>query len=85
MDYNKDKVDDCTLALMYLVLHGDKYGSRAWKGFDWDTLDRLHQKGMIGNPVGKAKSVVMTEEGEKRSEELFEEFFVGSGKSEKKG
>jgi hypothetical protein len=41
MDYDKDKVDDCTLALMYLVLHGDKYVTRAWKGFDWDVLDRL--------------------------------------------
>ena len=47
MDYDKDKVDDYTLALMYLVLHGDKYATRAWKGFGWDTLDRLHDKGFI--------------------------------------
>lgn len=61
MEFNKDKVDDFTLALMFLVMHDEnKYGARAWKGFDWDTMDRLHAKGFISNPVGKAKSVVMT-------------------------
>ena len=34
-------------------------------------LDRLYEKGMIGDPVNKAKSVVFTEEGLKRAEELF--------------
>jgi hypothetical protein len=38
------------LALLYLTLHG---GYRGWKGFDWDVLGRLHDKGMIGDPVGK--------------------------------
>jgi hypothetical protein len=76
MDYDKDKVDDYTLALMYLVFHGDRYGMRAWKGFDWDTLDRLHEKGLIADPKGKAKSVVVTAEGEQRAEDLFREFFA---------
>ena len=35
----------------------------------------MHEKGMIGNPKSKAKSVVMTEEGTKRCEELFAELF----------
>jgi hypothetical protein len=56
---NTDKIDDAALALLYLTLHG---GYRAWKGFDWDVLGRLHDKGMIGDPVGKVKSVVFTEE-----------------------
>jgi len=30
MDYDHEKVDEMTLALMYLVLHGDKWGTRAW-------------------------------------------------------
>ena len=38
-------------------------------------MDRLHEKGLITNPVGKAKSVGMTEEGYKKAEELFERFF----------
>ena len=36
---------------------------RAWKGFDWSAQNRLHDKGMIQNPAGKAKSVVLIEEG----------------------
>jgi hypothetical protein len=42
---------------------------------DWEVSDRLHVKGYIGNPKGKTKSVVLTEEGAKRSEELFEKYF----------
>jgi hypothetical protein len=39
-------------------------------------MGRLHQKGMIDNPVGKAKSVVFSEEGLRRSRELFEAMFT---------
>ena len=49
---------------------------RAWKGFDWGALNRLHEKGMIADPVNKAKSVVFTEEGLKRAEELFRIMFT---------
>ena len=60
MDYDKDKVDEITLALLYLVTweRQEGSGSRAWKGFDWDTMNRLHKKGFISDPKGKAKSVV---------------------------
>jgi hypothetical protein len=73
MNYDQDKVDDAALALLFLTMH--EGGARAWKGLDWDVLDRLHQKGYIGNPKGKAKSVLFTEEGARRSEELFERLF----------
>ena len=64
MSYDKNKVDNFTLALLYLVMHNeDEYGARAWKGFDWETMNRLHNKGYIGDPVGKAKSVFVTPEG----------------------
>lgn len=78
MEYNTDKVDDCTLALLYLVIweREEGLGARAWKGFDWGTMDRLHQKGFISDPKGKAKSVIMTEEGCRKAEELFHKFFV---------
>jgi len=75
MEIDQDKIDDAVLALLQLTLHGDKYETRAWKGHDWDALDRLHQKGYISNPKGKAKSVALSEEGLKRSEELFERLF----------
>jgi hypothetical protein len=41
-------------------------------------MDRLHRKGMILDPVGKAKSVVLTDEGLAESRRLFHEFFVRS-------
>jgi hypothetical protein len=68
-----DRIDEAVLALLWLTLHD---GVRAWKGFDWDALDRLHRKGLIDNPVGKAKSVVLTDEGLQRSEALFEKLFT---------
>jgi Domain of unknown function (DUF6429) len=72
MAYNKDKIDDAVLALLYLTLQD---GSRAWKGFDWGALGRLHDKGMIDDPVGKVKSVVFTPEGLERAKQLFETMF----------
>ena len=75
MDYNKEKVDEMVLALMWLVMHGDKYGVRAWKSFDWDTLDRLYEKGLISDPKSKAKSVALLEEAVKLSESLFRKHF----------
>lgn len=79
MDIDTDKIDEMTLALMHLVMFGDKVGTRAWKGFDWDTLARLHEKGYIANPRGKAKSVWMTDEGARRAEELFHKHFALPG------
>jgi hypothetical protein len=75
MEYNKDKVDEATLALMWLVTQTDKTVSRAWKSFDWDTLDRLHEKGLISDPKSKAKSVALSVEAEKLSEALFKRMF----------
>ena len=67
------KIDEAVLALLYLTLHD---GSRAWKGFDWDTLNRLHAKGLISDPVSKSKSVILTDEGLRASERLFKELFA---------
>ena len=75
MDIDTDKIDEAVLALLYLTLHD---GVRAWKGHDWDALDRLYRKGMIDNPVGKAKSVVLTDEGLSESERLFRKLFERS-------
>jgi Domain of unknown function (DUF6429) len=72
MELDHDKIDDVVLALLYLGLHG---GTRAWKSFDWDAMDRLHEKGYISNPQRKAKSVVFTEEGLERAERLLAALF----------
>jgi hypothetical protein len=77
MNYDKDKVDEMTLALLYLVSSEwhKGFGARAWKGFDWDTLGRLHEKGWIADPKSKAMSFLVTEEGVKKSEQLFMKHF----------
>ena len=75
MEYDKDKVDEMILALLYLTTFKDGIAFRAWKGLDWDSLDRLHEKGYISNPRGKAKSVALSEAGAKLSGELFKKHF----------
>jgi hypothetical protein len=72
-DIDPDRIDDAVLALLWLGRHDG--GWRTWKGFDWDAMDRLHRKGMISDPVAKAKSVVFTAEGRREAERLFQELF----------
>ena len=77
MQYDQDKVDEMTLALLYLVTSGyqEGLGARAWKGFDWNTINRLHQKGWIIEPKVKSMTLHLTEEGFKKSEQLFRQHF----------
>lgn len=72
IEIDPDRVDDAVLALLWLGLHD---GRRVWKSFDWEALDRLHSKGLISDAVGKAKSVVLTEDGAERSARLLRELF----------
>jgi Domain of unknown function (DUF6429) len=76
MAINNEKVDEMTLALLYLTTFKDKHGPRAWKSHSWDVLDRLHESGYIHDPATKAKSVMLTEEGAERSKRLFEKHFM---------
>ncbi|MDY6866508.1 MAG: DUF6429 family protein [Chloroflexota bacterium] len=75
MAYDQGKVDELVLALLYLNRFNDGNATRAWKSLDWDAMNRLHEKGYITNPKSKAKSVGLTETGEKLSEELFLKYF----------
>ena len=75
MDYDTDKVDDAVLALLHLTSWEEHGISRAWKGHDWDALERLHRRGLIADPRSKAKSLVLTDEGAVRARELFERLF----------
>ena len=72
MELDTSKIDEAVLALLYLGLHD---GARAWKGFDWEAMNRLHEQGYITDPRGKAKSVVFTEEGLERAKQLVEKRF----------
>jgi len=71
-DIDWDRVDDAALALLSLTLHD---GGRVGKGLSWDITDRLYEKGYISDPKGKAKSVVMTEDGEERAKRMLRELF----------
>jgi uncharacterized protein DUF6429 len=73
MGIDTDRIDDCVLALLLLGRHD---GQRVWKSFDWDAMGRLHDNGLISDPVGRAKSVTLTNEGLQRAERLFGELFA---------
>ena len=75
MEIDEHKVDEISLALLYLTTFKDKWGCRAWKSHSWDVLDRLYDSGYIDDPRSKAKSVLLTDEGVKRSKALFEKHF----------
>ena len=65
-----DKIDDAVLALLYLTLHDEV---RAWKGFDFEVMDRLFEKGYILDPRNKAKLLILTERGSRKIKRTFYE------------
>ena len=71
-EIDPDLVDDAVLALLRLGLHDSR---RVWKTFDRDAMNRLHTKGFISDPVGKAKSVELTDDGAERSIRLLRDLF----------
>jgi len=75
MKLDTENIDRVVLALLHLGLHDD---FRAWKSFDWDAMDRLHKKGFIANPVGKAKSIAFSESGLQKSQRLLAELFAAA-------
>lgn len=77
---NTAAIDEAVLALFNLTLHNH---NRAWKGFDWDTLDRLYEKALIADPINKSKSAVLADDGLRESERLFEKYFTVSTKFQK--
>jgi Domain of unknown function (DUF6429) len=69
---DKDRLAEAALAILSLTLHDN---GRVWKGLDWDLMDLLHEKGWIVDPQTKAKSVVLTEEGERLAHEFPQKHF----------
>ena len=72
MAFDQERAGDLVLALMQLTLHEE---CRAWKSYDWDVMNNLHERGFITDPRSKAKSVVLTAEGLARSREMFAKYF----------
>ena len=63
---NSEKTAKLTLLLIYLTSWDEKdlvsNMRRAWKGYDFDTLDELEEDGLISQSK-TAKSVYLTEKG----------------------
>ena len=76
MDVDAEKVQQAVLALLHLNTFDEKSGKRAWKALPWSVMDQLHQKGYISDPATKAKSVRLSDDGARLSEELFEKLFA---------
>lgn len=71
--------EDLTLLLMYINRFTDSSRDvednllqRAWKGYDFDDINNLEDKGLIFQTSKRTKSIYFTEEGLKRAENLFE-------------
>ena len=79
MEHDADRLDEIVLALLHLNSFTDHGITRAWKGFDWDSLERLHSKGVISDPKSRARSVVLSDEGARLAEELFVKHLGSAG------
>jgi hypothetical protein len=69
---DSDKLAEAALAILSLTLHD---GGRVWKGLDWSLMFLLREKAWITDPQSKAKSVVLTEEGERLAREFLHRHF----------
>ena len=71
----KDAQEELTLALMYLsrfkMTKDDIYTS--WKNYDFSTVDRLDEKGYIGQ---SRKMATFTEEGLEKAREILEKYGI---------
>jgi uncharacterized protein DUF6429 len=76
MDVDAKKLQHAVLALLHLNTFDEKAGKRAWKALPWSVMDQLYDKGYISDPATKAKSVRLSDEGARLSEELFEKLFA---------
>jgi hypothetical protein len=73
MENKEEQILKLTLLLIYLNSWEEKNFDtpvhRAWKGYDFDALNALEEKGYISQSK-TAKSVYLTEEGVKLAKEL---------------
>lgn len=73
MIYDEAKIEEAVLALMG-AFEFDK--GRVWKGYDFGIMNALHEKGFITDPHGFAKSVHLTEDGQRIARDLAARLFA---------
>lgn len=79
MEYDEKLIDDAVLAL--LAAYASDRG-HTWKGYDFEIMNRLHEQGLISDPVNRNKSVWLTEEGLERGRAMAARLFGGSAQAE---
>ncbi|MBE8592680.1 hypothetical protein IQK56_18090 [Pseudomonas sp. MAFF 301449] len=72
MEYDDKLIEEAMLAL--LVTFSSENGN-AWKGFDFETMNRLHEHGFISDPVNKNKTIWLTAEGLERGRQIADRLF----------
>jgi len=72
---DQEKIAEAALAILSLSRMVEPYGVTAWKGIDWGVMNLLFEKGWISDPVGKRKSVGITDEGIKLADQFLEKYF----------
>ncbi len=54
MEYNKGRVNEMVLALLYLTSPHDKYRTGEWKSMDWEDMDWPYKKNILAIPGEKS-------------------------------
>ncbi|UVM48165.1 DUF6429 family protein [Pseudomonas sp. B21-015] len=72
MEYDDKLIEEAVLALLATFSFDN---GNAWKGFDFETMSRLHEQGFISNPVNKNKSIWLTAEGLERGRQTADRLF----------
>jgi hypothetical protein len=72
MEYDDKLIEDAVLALLTTFSFD---GGNAWKGFDFEVMNRLHEHGFISDPVNRNKSIWLTEEGLERGRRIADQLF----------
>ena len=74
---NEQAIENLTLLLIALTSWKEKISgidiTRAWKGYDFNILDGLTEKGYISGSK-KSKSIILTDEGMKKAGELIKKY-----------
>lgn len=83
MDMTKpeEAVKELTMLLMYLTRFHEKdrfidVNDMAWKGYDFDIIDKLDDDNFISQGSHRSKSLVITEKGLEFSRELLEKYHI---------
>jgi len=78
----KAAMEELTMILIYLshFTEQDRFANKddkyAWKGYDFNVLDRLEEKDYIRQGSHRSKSMYITKEGEAKAKELLGKYNV---------